>query len=203
MGEPGRLDAVVARLARVPRADVQRAIVEGRVTVDGLRRPKSFSLGGGERIVADLGAEPDVPPEVCGTSLTFQSVVRLGWSVAITMRSVTNLFSMFGTSDFGYGDSREFGGHAFDDPANYARQSPITYVKRIRTPLLILHAEGDLRCPIEQAEQLYTMLKAMKRKVEFIRFPEENHDLSRAGRPDRRIERLRRIQAWWRRYLGS
>ena len=122
---------------------------------------------------------------------------------AITMRSVTNLFSMFGTSDFGYEDSREFGGHAFDDPANYARQSPITYVKRIRTPLLILHAEGDLRCPIEQAEQLYTMLKAMKRKVEFIRFPEENHDLSRAGRPDRRIERLRRIQAWWRRYLGS
>jgi 23S rRNA pseudouridine1911/1915/1917 synthase len=62
-GEPGRLDAVVARLTGMPRADVQRAIAAGRVTVDGLGRPKSFRLEGGERIEADLGARDALVPE--------------------------------------------------------------------------------------------------------------------------------------------
>ncbi len=119
------------------------------------------------------------------------------FKAAITMRCVSNLFSFYGTSDMGPEDDQEFGGPAYDDPANYARQSPISSVKHIHTPLLILHSEGDLRCPIEQAEQLYVMLKRLKQEVEFIRFPEENHDLSRSGRPDRRLERLKCILRWW------
>jgi dipeptidyl aminopeptidase/acylaminoacyl peptidase len=121
---------------------------------------------------------------------------------AITMRCVSNLFSFYGTSDFGFEDHREFGGHAFDVPDNYARQSPISFVKNITTPLLITHGEQDLRCPIEQAEQIYTMLKAMKRDVEMVRFPEETHDLSRSGRPDRRVARLKHILRWWKRHLA-
>lgn len=62
IGEPGRLDAVVARLTGAPRAEVQRAIAGGRVLVDGAPRPKSHRLGGGERIRADLrGPEPPAP----------------------------------------------------------------------------------------------------------------------------------------------
>jgi hypothetical protein len=49
--------------------------------------------------------------------------------------------------------------------------SPITYAKNVKTPLLILHSENDLRCPMEQAEQLYGTLKALKKEVEFVRFP--------------------------------
>ena len=75
--------------------------------------------------------------------------------------------------------------------------SPITYAKNVKTPLLILHSENDLRCPMEQAEQLYSMLKALKKDVEFVRFPEETHDLSRTGRPDRRLARLEFILRWW------
>ena len=48
--EPGRLDAVLARMTGTPRADVQRAISAGRVTVDGQLRAQSFRLGGGERV---------------------------------------------------------------------------------------------------------------------------------------------------------
>ncbi len=62
-GLPGRLDAVLATLLRVPRADVQRAIAEGRVLVDGRPRPKSFRLAGGEAIAVDLGAGTEVPAE--------------------------------------------------------------------------------------------------------------------------------------------
>ncbi len=52
--EPGRLDAVVARMTGVSRADVQRSIAAGRVRVNGTVRPKSFLLAGGERIDVEL-----------------------------------------------------------------------------------------------------------------------------------------------------
>jgi len=60
---PGRLDAVVAALTGRSRADVQRAIVAGRVLVDGVARPKSHRLEGGERIEADLDAPADLEPD--------------------------------------------------------------------------------------------------------------------------------------------
>ncbi len=120
---------------------------------------------------------------------------------AVTQRSVVNLLSFSGSSDIGFEDWREFGGQPWDNWYNHLRMSPIYYVKNIRTPLLIIHNEGDLRCHIEQAEQLYTALKILKRKVDFIRFPEEFHGLSRCGRPDRRMERLRRISGWFEKHL--
>jgi 23S rRNA pseudouridine1911/1915/1917 synthase len=60
---PGRLDAVLAELTGLPRADVQRAIARGAVLVDGVPRPKSFRLRGGERIEADLHERAPVPAE--------------------------------------------------------------------------------------------------------------------------------------------
>jgi 23S rRNA pseudouridine1911/1915/1917 synthase len=61
--QPGRLDAVVARLTGERRAVVQRAIDAGKVTVDGAPRPRSFRLRGGERVLADVSSDDSVPPE--------------------------------------------------------------------------------------------------------------------------------------------
>jgi 23S rRNA pseudouridine1911/1915/1917 synthase len=69
---PGRLDAGVAELAGLPRADVQRAIADGRVVVDGEPRPKSFRLRGGERIDADLEDTPDLAPEPGGVPVRYE-----------------------------------------------------------------------------------------------------------------------------------
>jgi len=63
VAEPGRLDAVVARLSGAPRGEVQRAIADGRIRVDGEPRPKSYRLGGGERLTIDLGTEAVLEPE--------------------------------------------------------------------------------------------------------------------------------------------
>lgn len=123
------------------------------------------------------------------------------FKAALAERCISSLASFSGTGDFGYENFREFGRHAFEDPERYAKLSPLAYVKNIRTPLLILHSEGDLRCPFEQAEQLYASLKALKREVELLAFPEENHDLSRSGRPDRRLARLEFILRWWETHL--
>jgi dipeptidyl aminopeptidase/acylaminoacyl peptidase len=108
---------------------------------------------------------------------------------------------MSGASDIGHEVYREMKAQVWTDPDKLMRLSPISYVKKVKTPLLILHNEFDLRCPIGQAEELFTALKMLKRKVEFVRFPEEPHGLSRHGRPDRRIARLQWILKWFDRYL--
>jgi len=72
IGRPGRLDAVLSNLLGLPRADVQRAIAQGRVRVDGVPRPKSFRLGGGERIEADLDEPGELAPEPGGVPVRYQ-----------------------------------------------------------------------------------------------------------------------------------
>jgi dipeptidyl aminopeptidase/acylaminoacyl peptidase len=67
------------------------------------------------------------------------------------------------------------------------------YAKNVKTPLLILHAENDLRCPIEQAEELFVALRMLGRTPEFLRFPGESHELSRAGAPRHRLQRIEAI----------
>ena len=124
------------------------------------------------------------------------------FQAAVTQRCVTNLASMYGTSDIGFSFGEyEFGGTPWDASEQFARLSPITYVREMRTPLLIIHSEQDYRCPIEQAEQLYVALKRLRREVEFVRFPDESHGLSRSGKPKHRVERLERILDWFDRYL--
>ena len=84
------------------------------------------------------------------------------------------------------------------DPEAYARHSPVTYVKDMTTPLLIIHAEDDLRCPIAQAEELFVALRLLGREPVMVRFPAENHELSRGGSPRHRIMRANLILDWFR-----
>ncbi|MEE9166431.1 MAG: S9 family peptidase [Candidatus Neomarinimicrobiota bacterium] len=123
------------------------------------------------------------------------------FAAAVTQRSVSNLSSMFGSSDFGFDMDWEFKSTPWDDPELYAKWSPITYIKRCETPLLIIHSEDDWRCNVEQDDQMFMALKFLKRDVEYVRFPEEPHGLSRHGRPDRREVRLKFMLDWFDRYL--
>ncbi len=126
------------------------------------------------------------------------------FAAAVTQRAVVNLASFWGTSDFGYAWYRAFGGKlAWRDPGHYLKMSPITYVDAVRTPTLIEHQENDQRCSVEQAEQLFAALKLRKVPTEFHRYPDESHGMSRAGRPDRRIERIERIAGWFDRWLTA
>jgi dipeptidyl aminopeptidase/acylaminoacyl peptidase len=120
---------------------------------------------------------------------------------ALTDRSISNLHSMHGTSDFGWDFGWEMGAAPWEDPARYLRRSPLTYVDAIRTPLLILHSEMDLRCPVEQADQLFSALTVLGREVEYVRYPEQSHGLSRIGTPSLRKDRLERVLAWFGKHL--
>lgn len=118
------------------------------------------------------------------------------FAAACSERALNNRYSKEGTSDIwsGYTYLRT---RQWQDPALYARYSPITYVCDMQTPLLILHSEEDIRCPIEQGEQLFVALKQLRREVRFVRFPGENHDLSRSGKPSHRVQRFEHILDWF------
>lgn len=120
------------------------------------------------------------------------------FKAAVTQRCVSNFYSFFGTSDIGttFGVT-EFDGLPWSDAKKLLRHSPISYVDKIETPLLILHSEQDLRCPIEQAEQMFASLKYLDKDVAFVRIPEESHDLSRSGTPSRRLARLHHLVGWF------
>ncbi len=124
------------------------------------------------------------------------------FKAAVTQRSISNWLSFYGVSDIGYFFTRwEHGLDLLDDPEKLWDLSPLKYAKNVATPLLILHGECDLRCPIEQAEQLFITLKHLQKEVEFVRFPDANHELSRSGKPKMRIKRLHHICRWFKKYL--
>lgn len=139
----------------------------------------------------------------CGGFLTNWAIGHTDrFKCAVTQRSITNKISHFGTSDIGpEGTLGEISTHAWINLEATWRQSPIAYADKINTPLLILHAEEDYRCALEQAEQLFAILRWQGKPVEMVIFERENHGLTRGGRPGNRIEHQRRIRDWFLKYL--
>jgi len=124
------------------------------------------------------------------------------FKAAVTQRCVSNFISMWGSSDLNWIFQYELSGKPpFEDFQTYWDHSPIKYIGNASTPTLVIHSEGDLRCPIEQGEQVFVALKKLGVDSEMVRFPEEFHGLSRTGRTDRRIARLNHILRWFDIYL--
>lgn len=120
---------------------------------------------------------------------------------ACSERAVNNLLSEDGSSDIASFFKSYVGAYVWEVPEAYLKMSPITHAADITTPLLIVHSEDDLRCPVGQAEDLFTILRALKREAELVRFPAEGHQLSRSGSPSHRVMRFQVILDWFARHL--
>lgn len=126
------------------------------------------------------------------------------FKAAVSDRCVSNFMSFFGSSDFGFLFHKGFGMDSrspWEDPERFIEMSPISHMHKAKTPTLVIHQEDDLRCPIEQGEQVYVALKLKGVDTELVRYPQESHGMSRGGRTDRRIDRLQRISGWMDKYL--
>jgi dipeptidyl aminopeptidase/acylaminoacyl peptidase len=111
--------------------------------------------------------------------------------------SVTNLLSDYGTSDILWADEWEYGGQPWRDSDHLLRHSPLAHVEQVTTPILLMHGEGDLRVPISQTEEFYTALRRLGKVAVMIRYPGEFHGLRR---PLHRVDRYRRLLAWFEHY---
>jgi dipeptidyl aminopeptidase/acylaminoacyl peptidase len=122
---------------------------------------------------------------------------------ACSERACNNLLTMEYSADIAGYIRSYVGPDHLTDPGTYLRQSPVSYVRDMTTPLLILHSENDLRCPINQAEELFVALRLLGRDPVMYRFPGENHELTRNGSPRHRITRAGLILDWFRTHLGD
>lgn len=126
------------------------------------------------------------------------------FKAAVTQRSVSNLISMWGSSDGNWVFQQEFGEKPpYENFKNYWRQSPLAHIGNARTPTLVIHSENDLRTDMEQGEQVFVALKRQGVPAEMVRYPQETHELSRSGRTDRRVDRLKHILSWFDTYLAG
>lgn len=127
------------------------------------------------------------------------------FKAAITDRCVSNMVSMAGNSDFPFNKDGYFKGVAwstYDKIKDLWEQSPIAYFEGVKTPTLVIHSVGDLRCNIEQGEQVFTALQQEGVESRMVRYPVgTSHGMSRNGPPDLRLHRLGEITKWWERFL--
>lgn len=125
------------------------------------------------------------------------------FKASVVDRCLFNRYAFGGTSDIGMLlDHIEFNGkNPWEAPDEYLKWSPFSYVGGIKTPTLVVHSALDYRCPIDQGEQLYSALRLLGVPTELVRFPDETHELSRAGRPWHRVYRLERYLEWFDKHL--
>ena len=121
---------------------------------------------------------------------------------AVVERALLNWTTMVSTSDIGYSFPSMYLEETIENnPELYEEKSPISYANNIIAPTLIIHSENDFRCPMEQAEQLFSILKRRNIESALLRFPGEGHELSRSGKPKHRDIRFNHIINWHKKYL--
>ena len=87
-----------------------------------------------------------------------------------------------------------FGATVYDDPEVYARSSPIEFIKRVRTPTLVMVGERDGECPLPQSQEFWRALQAEGVETKLVVYPGEGH---RFRRPEHRRDRILRILKWF------
>jgi dipeptidyl aminopeptidase/acylaminoacyl peptidase len=80
-------------------------------------------------------------------------------------------------------------------------RSPIAYAHKVVTPTLLIQGEDDIRCPMEQAEQLFSLLIRHGCRAELLRLKGCNHSAQVWGDPDIRRNRMSAMIDWFERHL--
>jgi dipeptidyl aminopeptidase/acylaminoacyl peptidase len=124
------------------------------------------------------------------------------FAAAVSQRDIASWTDWWYTADFTLFQPSWFKAPPFEDPEDYVRRSPITYVNKIQTPLMLILGEADYRTPTGPGgEAMFRALKYRKIPTVMVRFPNESHELSRSGQPWHRIERLEHIVGWFDKWL--
>jgi len=127
------------------------------------------------------------------------------FKAAVAQRGVYDLATFFGEGNAWFLLPLYWGGFPWQKDVRLLldRDSPLTYVADIKTPLLIQHGDVDFRTGFVQSQMLYKSLKQLGRDVEYVRYPRATHELSRSGEPRQRLDTLVRYEEFFRRYIGE
>lgn len=93
-----------------------------------------------------------------------------------------------------------FGATVYDDPAVYAKSSPMTHIKNVKTPTLVLHGERDSEVPAPQGYEFWHALKTLGVPTQLVIYPNEGHAI---GKPANQRDIEKRVVSWFDRYLKN
>lgn len=122
------------------------------------------------------------------------------FKAAITGACISNRHSQYGTGDIVHTAEHHFGGTPWAQPEKLLERSALQHIAAVTTPVLILHGEADLRCPVTQGEEFYTALRRLKKEAVFVRYPGEYHLFRK---PSHIEDRDKRVLAWFTYHLGK
>ncbi|HET6853673.1 MAG TPA: S9 family peptidase [Pyrinomonadaceae bacterium] len=124
------------------------------------------------------------------------------FAAAVSQRDIASWSDWWYTADFTLFQPSWFKAPPFEDPEDYTKRSPITYVNKVQTPVMFILGEADWRTPTGSGgEAMFRALKYRRIPTVMVRFPNESHELSRSGQPWHRIERLQHIVGWFDKWL--
>jgi acylaminoacyl-peptidase len=118
---------------------------------------------------------------------------------AVSAKPVINWYSFVLTADaYNFFYKYWFSALPWEDPEQYLKRSPLSYVGNVTTPTMLLTGEVDYRTPMSESEQFYQALKLQKVDSALVRIPEASHGI--AKRPSQLIAKVQHILAWFERY---
>ncbi|MBA2586237.1 MAG: S9 family peptidase [Chthoniobacterales bacterium] len=124
------------------------------------------------------------------------------FAAAVAQRDIASWEAWWYTADFTLFQPTWFRTPPFENAEEYRARSPLTYIKNVTTPLMLVLGENDTRTPPGAGgEEMFRALKFRKIPTVMVRFPNESHELSRSGKPWHRVERLQHIVGWFDRWL--
>jgi dipeptidyl aminopeptidase/acylaminoacyl peptidase len=123
------------------------------------------------------------------------------FAAAATQRCVSDWTAMAWSSDFAFFTPFWFRRQPWENPEEWLERSPVRYAADVTTPLMVIHSEEDWRTPIAQGEAMFRALKQQGKTAVMIRFPGENHELTRSGFPMHRVQNQQHLRAWFDHWL--
>jgi dipeptidyl aminopeptidase/acylaminoacyl peptidase len=126
------------------------------------------------------------------------------FKAAVSQRSIADWRDFWYVADFSLFLPTWFRAAPWEDEADFKARSPITYIDKMKTPLMLIEGEADMRTPSGAGgEQMFRALKYRHVPTVMVQFPGETHELSRSGKPKHRVERLEHIVAWFDKYVNG
>ncbi len=120
------------------------------------------------------------------------------FKAAVAGAGIANWQSYYGQNKIDTWMLPFFGASVYDKPEAYSRSSPITYIKKVKTPTLVLHGDRDSEVPTPQGYEFWHALKALNVPTELVIYPEEGHAIAK---PEHQRDIEERLVAWFDRYL--
>jgi dipeptidyl aminopeptidase/acylaminoacyl peptidase len=134
-----------------------------------------------------------------GGFMTMWTVTQTNrFRAAVAGAGIANWLSYYGENSIDQWMIPFFGASVYDDPQVYAKSSPINYIKRVKTPTLVVVGERDGECPAPQSFEFWHALKAQNVPTELVVYAGEGHSFRD---PKNRVDVLKRAALWFERYL--